>query len=64
MIGMVSCRGVERDLKKLADCLNAFRWELQGRAGVDLVFSLEPRAVSMIFGPHVELKVSDKREPR
>jgi len=44
MIGRVRCRGVERNLKKLADCLNAFRQELRERAGVDLVFSLEPRA--------------------
>jgi len=47
MSGRVCCRGVERDLKRLSVCLNAFRRKLQERVGVDLVFSLEPRAGSI-----------------
>jgi len=59
--GRLSCRGIERDLRRLVECLNTFRRELQERVEVDLVFSLEPRAGGVI-SEHLNWG-SDKQEP-
>ncbi|ADM27538.1 hypothetical protein Igag_0708 [Ignisphaera aggregans DSM 17230] len=45
------CKDIERDLERLGRCIDLFRYELQERAGTNMIFVVEPRAGSKIYEP-------------
>ena len=51
--GRLYCRGVERNMERLANCIEAFKRELLEQVNTSIRFSIEPRAGSKILLPQI-----------